>query len=70
MKERGKSVSVRNCGIVLDIDHPYLSPSPDGLVLDPTSRPCYGLLEVKCPYSAYSKSLTLKQAVVQEKVFS
>ena len=69
MKERGKSVSVRNCGIVLDIDYRYIGASPDGMVLDPSSRPRYGLLEVKCPYSAYCKSLTVEQAVAHEKGF-
>ena len=69
MAERGQPVSVRSCGLVLDTNHRFLGASPDGMVYDSTARPRYGLLEVKCPYSAFCKNLTVEQAAKDDRDF-
>ena len=50
---------MRRCGLVLDTDHRYLGASPDGKVFDATAIPRFGLLEVKCPFVALERSLSL-----------
>lgn len=41
------------CGILVDPQSPWLGASPDRLVFDPTETSPHGVLEVKCPYSAF-----------------
>ena len=55
-------VQVRSCGLVLHLKYKFLGASPDGLVFDEKARPRFGLLEVKCPYTAFIKSLSVEQA--------
>lgn len=46
---RIKNTSCWPCGFVIHPDAPWLGSSPDGVVFDPTERPPFGLLEIKCP---------------------
>ena len=69
MKHQGQPVAVRSCGLVLDTNHRYLGASPDGMVFDSTASPRYGLLEIKCPFSAYTKKLTIDQAANEDRSF-
>lgn len=39
------------------------------MVFDRSSKPPFGLLEIKCPYSPFVKSLTMAEAVATEKNF-
>ena len=50
---------VARSGFLVSHSHPFLGSSPDGAVYDRTelTQP-YGFLEVKCPYSCRSISLT------------
>ena len=50
-KEHNSSVSVEKCGFIIHPSKGWLGASPDGRVKDPTSKHCYGIIEVKCPYS-------------------
>ena len=68
-KDQGKPVVVRPCGIVLDTDYRYIGASPDGMVFDKSTRPRYGLLEVKCPFTAYSRSWSVEEAAERDKNF-
>lgn len=49
-KQAGHSVTVLECGLVVNPSFPYLGASPDGKVMEPNSNDKYGLLEIKCPY--------------------
>ena len=60
--EKGQAVHVRACGLVLYPQYRFLGASPDGLVLDVSSQPSVGLLEVKCSCSAFSKSMSMEKA--------
>lgn len=44
-----KNVNFFPCGFVVHPDAPWLGSSPDGIIFDPSVRPHFGLLEVKCP---------------------
>ena len=47
-KARHPAATVTNTDLHLDVDHPFISASPDGLVECPECGP--GLVEVKCSY--------------------
>ena len=53
-KHIGESYQVTRSGIHISIEHPWLVASPDGHVVDPSEsvERQYGILEIKCPYSA------------------
>ena len=59
-KEHNSSVSVEKCGFIIHPSKGWLGASPDGRVKDPTSKHCYGIIEVKCPYS--KRDMTPEQA--------
>lgn len=65
----GQPVFLRNCGLVLDTVYKYIGASPDGLVFDRSARPTFGLLEVKCPFTAFEKSLTITEAAGNDRNF-
>ncbi|KAM9536939.1 uncharacterized protein ACWYII_040760 [Salvelinus alpinus] len=44
-----KNVNFFPCGFVVHPDGPWLGSSPDGIIFDPSVRPHFVLLEVKCP---------------------
>ncbi len=44
-----KNVNCSPCGFIVHPDAPWLDSSPDGVILDPSGNPPFGLLEVKCP---------------------
>lgn len=46
---RIKDTNYWPCGFVIHPEAPWLGSSPDGVVFDPTERPTFGLLEIKCP---------------------
>ncbi|XP_026137755.1 uncharacterized protein LOC113114890 [Carassius auratus] len=46
---RTKNTNFWPCGFVIHPDVPWLGSSPDGVIFDPTERPPFGLLEIKCP---------------------
>lgn len=46
----GRSVSVRDCGLFIDAQRPWLAASPDGIVTDSGTGQWLLCLEVKCPY--------------------
>ena len=50
----GELYQVTRSGIHISIEHPWLAASPDGHVVDPSEsiERRYGILEIKCPYSA------------------
>ena len=50
----GELYQVTRSGIHINIEHPWLAASPDGHVVDPSEsiERRYGILEIKCPYSA------------------
>ena len=58
----GTPVEVKECGIALHTTYRYLGASPDRVVFDRREKPRFGLLEVKCPFSAYRDGLTVEQA--------
>ena len=58
----GTPVVVRQCGMASHTQFRFLGASPDGMVFDQTASPRFGLLEVKCPYAAFNKSLTVQAA--------
>jgi hypothetical protein len=45
---RFKYVNIFPCGVVLNIEAPWLAASPDRKVYDPGRAPPLGLLEAKC----------------------
>jgi hypothetical protein len=62
---RHTSLSVEECGLFVDKQHPHLGASPDGLV---TCKCCSaGLLEIKCPETL--KNLDPVEAAKQSKQF-
>lgn len=44
-----KNLNLTKCGLVIHPDAPWLGASSDGFVYDSLERPCFGLVEVKCP---------------------
>ena len=65
MKEHGQShLTVRQCGLFISTENPWLAASPDGIVENSTNGPqsqTSGLLEIKNPYSV--RKMTLSEAV-------
>ena len=59
---RGVTVEVRECGLVVDKEPPWLAVSPDRIVIDPLEdkEKKQGGLEVKCPLSC--QKMTIVQA--------
>ena len=55
-------VKTRPCGIALHTEYRYLGASPDGVVCDDSASPKLGLLEVKCPHTAFINGLTPEEA--------
>ena len=60
MQKVTKTFTVFDAGLCLNPSLPYLGASPDGKIYDPLADPCYGLLEIKCPFS--KRADTLEQA--------
>lgn len=60
--KQGSAVFVQRCGLVLHTLYRFLGASPDRFVYDGEAQPSFGLLEVKCPYSASCDLLTVEQA--------
>ena len=60
----GEPVEARSSGLVVNVDKPWLSATPDGVLS--TSDNTF-LVQVKCPYAA--PDLTIAEAVVQLKSF-
>ena len=58
----GKPVDVVNTGLVLHTRFGFLGASPDGLVQDRSMSPCFGLLEIKCPYRPFMEKFTVEEA--------
>ena len=48
-KKVNPSISVTQCGLIINTSHPHLGASPDGMVFDPSEVNSDGLLEIKCP---------------------
>ncbi|XP_026578533.1 uncharacterized protein LOC113451365 [Pseudonaja textilis] len=52
-----KPVKVKDCGLFVDKDKPWLAGSPDGIVQDANTGKDLRLLEVKCPYKHRNKTV-------------
>lgn len=52
MRNIGHPVQTFLSGLVVNPDFPHLACSPDRKVIDGSYHPHYGIVEVKCPYSA------------------
>ena len=65
-RSRNEGVAIRRCGLVLRTQNRFLGASPDGLVLDNSSSPRLGLLEVKGPQAAFKKSLSVTEAFIDQ----
>ena len=50
LRNTGQKVPFEQSGFVIRRDMPLLRCSPDGKIIDPTSHPHYGVIEVNCPY--------------------
>ncbi|GFY36647.1 yqaJ domain-containing protein [Trichonephila clavipes] len=55
-------IDVKECGLFVDPENPYLCPSPDGLIRSD------GLIEIKCPYSA-KNCKNLKEFCISNKKY-
>ena len=55
----GVAVEVRVCGLVVDLEFPWLAASPDRIVIDPSENKekKQGCLEVKCPLSCQKMTI-------------
>ena len=51
MQKVTKNFTVFDAGLCVNPYLPYLGASPDGKISEPLADPCYGLLEIKCPFS-------------------
>lgn len=60
--QAGSPVEVRRCGLALYPPAQFIGASPDGMVFDATRSPRFGLVEVKCPYTAYMHKYSIKEA--------
>ncbi|KAJ8915492.1 hypothetical protein NQ315_012373 [Exocentrus adspersus] len=49
------NLEIKTCGLFIDIVHPFLGASPDGIIGD------QGLVEIKCPFSA--RHMCIKEAI-------
>ena len=63
------SAAVSSSGLVIDTTEPCLACSPDGMVHLPGSPDSYGIVELKCPYTAAEKGLTPHEAATSLKTF-
>ena len=57
LHSRHPYAKVQTTGVHTDISESWLAASPEGLVYDPTSDKCEGLVEIKCPFRAVDTSL-------------
>ncbi|CAH3033748.1 unnamed protein product, partial [Pocillopora meandrina] len=57
MQKVTKTFTVFDAGMCVNPSLPYLGASPDGKIYDPLADPCYGLLEIKCPFSKRADTL-------------
>ena len=62
MASDGRRVYVQPAGLVLHTRFQFIGASPDGIVFDESASPRFGLLEVKCPYTAFQLGFTVEQA--------
>ena len=60
--ESSTGVIVDSVGLCVDMDHPYLAASPDGLIDSDT------VIEIKCPYSAKDSPISVKTVPYLTKV--
>lgn len=67
MKKISNPVDVLPCGLVTRPDIPFLGCTPDGKVVDPKYHPHFGVLEIKCPYTA--RFITPRGAVLSDPDF-
>lgn len=51
MRARRMPITLLPAGLVISLSHPILGASPDGKVIDPGCPDCFGLVEVKCPWT-------------------
>lgn len=58
-----QAVHTHDCGLVVNPEFPFLGATPDATVCQ---GPEFGLLEIKCPYSA--REMTIDEAVAQRKI--
>lgn len=63
-----RHVRVHECGLYISPEEPILAATPDRVCYDSTDVSSWGVIEVKCPYSARDKSLT--EAAKSEKFMS
>ena len=64
----GLGISVcSKCGFVVNNEFPWLGASPDLLVHDPMEQKCFGIGEVKCPFS--KKDVCVEEASKDKKFF-
>lgn len=60
MRNLGRHVTTHDSGVIVRPDMPYLGCTPDKKVIDYSSHPHFGILEIKCPYKY--KSITPEEA--------
>lgn len=53
----GRALSVRDCGLFIDAERPWLAASPDGIVTDRRTGRWLRCLEVKCPFKHRASSV-------------
>lgn len=51
MRAKRMPITVIPSGLVISQSYPILGASPDGKVIDPGCADCFGLVEVKCPWT-------------------
>ena len=61
---------VQPCGLLVHPGYSYISASPNGQVYDPNAADPHGLLEIKCPFGAYSSDLTPQEACASDALCS
>ena len=61
-KDEGRPVVIQECGLCLHQECRFLGASLDRIVYDNSTEDCFGLLEVKCPYKAYTLHKTVWEA--------
>lgn len=57
MKRKIPNFCVFDSGLVVNPKHPHLGCTPDGKVFNPALKPCFGLLEIKCPMTQRGKKV-------------
>ena len=58
-------LTITKCCLEVSMANPWLAASPDGVVHDPNSTLCEGLVECKAPYSL--KEQTIEEAYLTKK---